>query len=386
MIKTILKRIRDLCLVGVVTVVLMEIVLRIYNPIYVPLRADEIQLPVNRVFKGHNPHNKKVDEYRVNRYNGIGLRGPEYPAQPENYIKIFTVGGSTTACVTLTDGRTWPDVLARNLTGAGGKQIWLNNAGADGHSTFGHKIMLEHHLSKFEPDYVVYLVGINDVGRDDLNDYDVSMTKQGLSLRNKIVAASELLATLQVLYRTWRAYDSGLNNYTDLDLTKQPRVVKSEAERAAILQMHPSKYVPGYRARLEELIAVTRAAGAEPVLVTQPGLMGRGIDPTTGVEISDLDYFEGMPAALEWDILELYNDVTRQVAAQHNVTLIDAAREMPKDSNLYFDWIHYSNAGAERMAEIIRAGLQPRISGTPPVISDTPPVISDTPPVTTTSL
>lgn len=362
MLNTLLKRLRDLSIIGLVTALLLEVALRIYNPIYVPLRADEIELPVSRTFTGHNPNNKKVDEYLVNKYNRLGLRGPEYPADPNEYIKIFTVGGSTTACVTLTDGRTWPDLLARKLAGAEGRKIWLNNAGIDGHSTFGHKILLERHLSKLEPDYVVYLVGINDVARDDLNKFDVRMTTQGLTLRNRIVAASELLATLQVLNRTRKAYDLGLNHHMDDDVTKFPRTPKSESERFAMLQLHRSTYLPGYRARLEDLVATTRKLGAEPVLITQPALFGRVTDPTTRVDLTDLEFHNGIPASLQWDILELYNDVTRQVAASRSVTLVDAAREMPKDSSLYFDWIHYSNIGAEKMAEIVSAAIQPRIS------------------------
>ena len=94
----------------------------------------------------------------------------------------------TTACVTLTDGRTWPDVLARGLAADSPRPVWLNNAGIDGHSTFGHQILLETHLKKFRPDFIVFLVGVNDVGREDLNDFDMRMLTAGLSLRNRIVA------------------------------------------------------------------------------------------------------------------------------------------------------------------------------------------------------
>ena len=61
----------------------------------------------------------KVDEFQTYRYNSIGLRGPEPPAEPDRYTKIFTVGGSTTACVELTDGKTWPDQLLMRLEQAG---------------------------------------------------------------------------------------------------------------------------------------------------------------------------------------------------------------------------------------------------------------------------
>ena len=358
-----LRKIRDFLIIAAVTFVLLEIGLRIYNPIYVPLRADQIELPVNRVFKMVNVNNKKVDRELVNTYNAIGLRGPNYPDKPDEYVKIITVGGSTTACVTLTDGRTWPDVLGRTLVDPPGRKVWLNNAGIDGHSTFGHQILLQSHLKKFKPDYIVYLIGINDRSREDLNEYDIRLIKAGLSLRNKIVASSELLSTAQVLNRTRKAYDEGLNHHFDHDLSKFRRLDETPAQREAYLAKQRERFLAPYRSRVERLIATTRELGAEPVLVTQTGLMGNAVDPSTGIEMGTLEYWEmGRSGTLEWAALELYNDVLRELADRHKLILIDAARSMPKDSKYYFDWIHYSNSGAELMGQIVAKGLQPYLS------------------------
>jgi lysophospholipase L1-like esterase len=358
----VLQRLRDVAIVILVTMAILEVALRIHNPIYVPLRADQINLPINRVIRQVNLNNPKVDKYRVTTYNAIGLRGPDYPQHPQKFIKIFTVGGSTTNCYALTDGRTWPDLLAGTLKGASDKEIWLNNAGMDGHSTFGHKILLESHLRKYNPDYVIYLIGINDMERDDLSEYDVEMLKQGQSLRNIIVASSELLSTLQVLKRSWLAYEQGVNDVHPDDLQNMPSKHVRDEDRARYLEKQRDRYIPLYRQRVEALMAATRAAGARPILVTQPALFGRGIDPTTGVRIDDREFkARGIPASLKWDALELYNDVVREVARRGQIPLIDAAKEMPKDSKYYFDWVHYSNAGAELMAEIIRRGVQARI-------------------------
>ena len=40
--------------------------------------------------------------------------------------------------------------------------VWLNNAGLDGHSTFGHEILLRSHIIKLKPDMIIFLTGIND--------------------------------------------------------------------------------------------------------------------------------------------------------------------------------------------------------------------------------
>jgi hypothetical protein len=52
-------------------------------------------------------------------------------------------------------------------------------------------------------------------------------------------------------------------------------------------------------------------------------------------------------------VLELYNDVVRNIAAAHQVGLIDLKREMPKRTEYYYDLYHFTNAGCQKVAEII---------------------------------
>lgn len=90
----------------------------------------------------------------------------------------------------------------------------------------------------------------------------------------------------------------------------------------------------------------------EPALITQPALYGDVIDPTTGVNLATVPFREGN-GATEWATLELYNEVTRQVARDQNVLLIDLAHEMPKDSQYFRDMIHYTNSGSKIVANIL---------------------------------
>ena len=97
------------------SLMLLELLLRIHNPIPLTLRANKIVLPTNSRFVHRNVGNKKADAVVYNTYNGLGLRGPEKPTSFDDHLTIVTVGGSTTACVGLTDGRTWPDRLGHTL-------------------------------------------------------------------------------------------------------------------------------------------------------------------------------------------------------------------------------------------------------------------------------
>jgi hypothetical protein len=64
---------------------------------------------------------------------------------------------------------------------------------------------------------------------------------------------------------------------------------------------------------------------------------------------------------LWWKVQELYNDVTRRTAASRGVLLIDAARELPKDSRLFYDFMHFTNEGAARLGDIVASHLGPTL-------------------------
>ncbi len=62
--------------------------------------------------------------------------------------------------------------------------------------------------------------------------------------------------------------------------------------------------------------------------------------------------------AVQWEILELYNDVTREVAGEQDVFLIDLAAQLPKNSAFYYDYHHFTNRGAEEVAKRVATELR----------------------------
>ncbi len=95
------------------------------------------------------------------------------------------------------------------------------------------------------------------------------------------------------------------------------------------------------------------------MFITQPALYGNAIDDVTGFnwgkfKIADKIILDG---ELYWKTEEIFNDVTRKVAADENLLLIELARKLPKSSRYFIDEIHYSNKGSEAVAEIIYDAL-----------------------------
>jgi lysophospholipase L1-like esterase len=275
------------------------------------------------------------------------------------------VGGSTTECFDLAEDKTWPHDLGVNLR-RDFKPLWLNNAGLSGNSTFGHYILMQDYLVKLKPKVVIFLVGINDLGIRGERDFDQRI--QGVNFRSleRFLASaavhSELATAALNLYRYYFPTSVMINNQNDpqeIDFKKLPHFQVSDAARAAIIKDHQDHYLRPYKARLEKLMAICREHNIMPVLLTQPVLYGEGVDAASGVDLGHRFVAKDMDGATAWQVLELYNGVTREVGRERGVLVIDLAREMPKNPAYYYDLMHYTNAGAARMADIIATHLGP---------------------------
>src|SRR5689334_6256119 len=99
----------------IVVFILLEIVLRIYNPFQFRIRGNQILLPINQKQIIKNSINPKLDSVIINTRNGLGFRGPEKPANWDSCLTIITVGGSTTECHFLSDNKTWSFQLEQQL-------------------------------------------------------------------------------------------------------------------------------------------------------------------------------------------------------------------------------------------------------------------------------
>ena len=345
---------------------LCELILRVYNPLGFRIKGDKIILPINKKEIIHHEHGLgKLDKVVVHQRNSLGFRGPEPPADFSRDLTIVTVGGSTTECFDLAEDKTWPHALAVNLQ-HDFKHLWLNNAGLSGNSTFGHYILMQDFLVKLKPKVVIFLVGINDLGIRGERDFDQRIHGVNFRSLERFLASaavhSELATAALNLYRYYFPKSTMINNQNDpqeIDFNKLPHFEVSDAARAAMIKDHQDHYLRPYKARLEKLITICREHNIIPVLLTQPVLYGAGVDETSGVDLGHRFVAKDMDGATAWQVLELYNGVTREVGRERGVLVVDLAREMPKNSAYFFDLMHYTNAGAARMADIIATHLGP---------------------------
>ena len=349
----------------VIAVALLEVGLRLYDPVGSRLRGSTIVLPVNHVYRFDNGDAvRKIERRTVHTKNSLGFRGPEPPRDFEERLTIVTIGGSTTESLFLSDGKTWTDELQRRLAPVL-PDVWVNNAGIDGHTSYGHLMLMQQFIIQLRPKVAVFLVGANDVALDRPNTFDEGVQATATGLRHAInvaAARSEVMSLALNLARAARARERGLG-HSEVDLHTARRLVIEEDDAERIVGQ-AAQSLPGFRTRLDEIVRIAQQHGIKPIFITQPALFGDEVDPATGIELSDVQVNGRGNGHLEWRLLEAVNDVTREVARDAQVPLIDLARELPKDSRYFYDFLHFTNEGSVRVGAIVAARLLPYLQET----------------------
>lgn len=344
-----------------VALLIAEIVLRYHNPFGFRMRGNTIVLPANQTYAIEDPNLQvfdKLDKRVTHTKNSLGFRGAEPPPDFAAQLTVLTVGGSTTECFYLSDHQAWPALLEGRLKPTFPK-LWLNNAGLDGHSSFGHLILVNDYLTQLRPKVALFMLGINDLFVDSPNHYD-RMDRN--LLIGTLANHSELVALGLNMVRHARTVSmkslGAMPRPINLKVPEY-REVPPEEEQSLLLELE--KPLAQYESRLARLIKLTRQSGIEPVLITQPALFGEGVDDVTLARLDrvDIEIHKKMNGRVAWKLLERYNDVTRKLGREQGVTVIDLAAKLPKSSRYFYDYLHYGKEGAAKVAEIVGHNLCP---------------------------
>lgn len=333
----------NLCalLVGaILSLVFLEVALRIYNPVVQTVKGQRVVLSVNYDEIRQNTRVPGVAPESHIHQNSVGFRGADPPADFADRLTIISVGGSTTRSATQSDDRTWTALLGDAVADCF-DHTWINNAGFEGHTTFAHIDLIRNYINALHPKVVVMLIGANEF-------FVSADTHAGISLLvNKLATRSEVVRLALSLYRSYRAYYEGLNRASLAEGDAMPAGGKARLVAARDLQS-------AYAERLRLIIQLLRDGQTIPVLMTQPAAGGMGRDPTTGKDMSRLWNGQFLNQAFE-----IYNGTMRHVAQSENVHLIDLAHSMPKDTQYYWDPMHYTDAGSKKVAALVTEGLLP---------------------------
>jgi lysophospholipase L1-like esterase len=360
--KTAIKKFVSILVGLLVGLIICEIILHFYNPLPFAISKGKLVLPANQKIVFKNSWIKKLDSTIYYSRNSLGFRGPEPADSVNKLLSVICIGGSTTECRFISDSLTWPNQLYTKLKDSF-PSVWLNSAGIDGHSTFGHLLLLKEYIARLKPKYVTFLIGANDIENDKPQQFDVMNEKKinflsAKSFFKSLVNKTELGSALFQLYAIRGAYKKGLI-HKEVDFTTLKDTVLPEPYIAAIIKKQGA-YLSQYRQRIAAMIALCKASNVKPILITQPSMFGTYTDSATMVNMGNKIIPGTDPvtnAALMQNVLGLYNDVVKSFSSQ--VKVIDLASLMPKSSLYYYDFMHYTNAGCGKIAAILSKELLP---------------------------
>jgi len=341
MTKRILKNILALFIGLLFSWVIAEVVLRIYNPFSKRIRGNEIVLPARQEYRFSGVKIHGLSAEIVHTKNSIGFRGPELD-EAKNKKRIFCVGGSTTECFYLNDGEDWPSVFSRQIN-KNGNQFWVNNAGLDGHSTRGHIVLLRDHISKLKPDYVLFLIGCNDLAAQDFSRFEHENLVSNMRLLQKFETFN-----LYLQFRLAAAAKKRGMGHQEVNLKNWPLCDTANWQKSTLNEGIESSFI----SRLSALAELTKKAGAVPIFITQPVLLGNANDPATGTYLGNLCFMT--ESGLHYrKKLNAINQTTVRFCIKNGYQCISADSLLLSSSDNYYDFFHYTKTGAESLGNLV---------------------------------
>jgi len=299
------------------------------------------------------PNIRGVAKKGVHSTNVFGMRGVEPPKKWQEANTILAVGGSTTQCFFLDDQKIWTNILQRELEKKGAN-VWVGNAGIDGHSTRSHVLLMEDLLPQIKPNIVVALVGINDL-LISLSE-DVRFQKNRFdrrSIKSILYAKSKLF---QVIY-TWKLilWDQVQVTQANAHLTlkETPFDPKNETLPADLHTLIPT--ITEFEKNLKAMAEVSRAQHVKLILMTQPSLF----DDTEHWRHVEGNFYwikkakHEMSAATYWRLLNEYNQATLRVCQEEKLECLDLASFIPHREDMFYDAVHLTELGSERVGLLL---------------------------------
>ena len=336
----------------VFTILACELILRIYNPFPFRLKGSDVLLVRNQRYIINNAYLPGLDSMVVLTKNNLGFRGPEMPNNFNDCFSVITVGGSTTECWCLAEKDSWPFLLGNELE-HDFNPVWLNNAGVNGHSSWAHHLLIGKYIKQLHPKVLFMLVGWNDVGRKDLAWADGVEREHNTGVKKFLDKTSALYDLAVNIKRHYRYSEySETKNYPYLIKHGHALLITSRQYNDSVARAE-LPLLAAYEKRLDAIIDTCKENGIVPVLITQPGMLGNGIEPETGCNLDDYKLFDTISGKLFSDLLKMYNKTTMEAAKEKGVFCVDLANLLPPSIVNYYDICHYSKAGCKTVAQII---------------------------------
>ncbi len=315
-------------------------------------------------FVGSHPNQESKAFIETDKYGFLANDNELEYNKLANEIRIATIGGSTTANIHLQFEKNWPghigDSLQKNFPN---KHFRIINAGVPGFDTSQSVTNLALRVMPFKPDIVIIYHAYNDLKAIQKNiafrpDYShIHTIPYGFHKEHNFILK---MLNKSMFYVRMRNKKREINSVlSKLDGLYDPMTATNRISSIPKFAEHT------FEQHIRILINIARAGGSKVILSTFATLHEPKLDytkPETIHSLSDfqkqnlgslLDFAPGLTLEGIFKGFSRYNDVIRNIAAEEKCVLVDNAIDLPHEDKYFVDRVHFSEAGAEFMANNI---------------------------------
>ena len=287
--------------------------------------------------------------YEKWQLNSLGYRGPEL--RPGT-VRIVCFGASETFGLYEAPDEEYPRQLERDLNQLAERtEFQVVNAAFPGETLPTAILRVPQVVSQVHPLYaLIYIPPANYI---DMKSESV----ESANLKQR-ATLSDRIFQLRIAERISNLLKSALPKVIQTELREFQ--IRRATSHVVVMKTLPQKNVERYHQDLVSMIDALRAHGVEPILVTHATEFGLSNSPRDRDILTEWRKF--YPTLDENGFMDMerrMNQVTRETAIRENLTLIDAANEMPPGPENFADMVHFTTKGAGVMASVLAAGLAP---------------------------
>jgi len=306
-------------------------------------------------------------------------------AKPD--FEIAFLGGSTTECLYLRPKERFPARVGELLEARVGLKINVLNAGRSGNHSMHSLVNMIGKVLPRRPRYAVLMHATNDIGWLGghgtywMNKKDIALVQRrdrGTTQLLRDLRDRTFPYTFRALTRGWKALKFRLAEAVSRG---DPKGIAPSPEAPPRAKTLPAPAPPGpkeldrrrilrenYEPALRSFVAVARAWGIRPVLMTQV-LAREGVGGGEGAEgdlLAAEELARGDFDAASFSSIHAYaNAIAAHVAQSEGALLIDLAGARDWQPGDVYDGLHLTPTGAKRAAEIIAGAIAADLKAKP---------------------
>jgi hypothetical protein len=272
--------------------------------------------------------------------NSLGYRGPELP---ERGVRVVCLGSSETFGLYEAADKEYPRQLEVRLGERAGQGAYaVLNAAYPGMSMLTIGRRLPELLDRVKPRIVVIYPSFT--GYVEPPDPHVIPPAPKPSRLPRIAARMETVLRAAIPERL----QTGLRHWQ----------INREARHLQVMDRLPEENVARFQADLQTVVDMVLARGARVVLVTHATRFGARVAPEEeSVLVAWRKFYPMLAPGGFLDMEERMNAVVRAVAKERGLGLADAARRMPTGARYFAEFVHFTDEGAGRLADLVADAL-----------------------------